>query len=63
MRFVVFTLVLMKVQVLWDMTHCQQVNSYSCFRGTCCLYLHCNFWLWRPEGRSSKLIQNVGDHL
>jgi len=63
MRIEVFTPMLMKVQVLWDMAHSQQVNSYRCFRETCCLYLHCNFELWRLEDRNSKLIQNVGGHL
>lgn len=63
MRFEVFTPMLMKVEVLWDTTHCQQINGYQCFGGACCLYLHFNFELWRPEDRNSKLIQNVGDHL
>ena len=29
MRFEVFTLVLLKIQVFWDVTQCHQTSSYS----------------------------------
>lgn len=54
MRFEIFTPVLMKVQVLCDVIHCQLVYRDWCIRGASCLYLRCNFGLQRRKDRSSS---------
>jgi len=40
-RYEVFTQVLSKIQVFWDVTASRLVNSYSCFDGSLCFHLQC----------------------
>ena len=47
MRFCVLTMVLINIQVFWDVMLCCWVNSYICFKGMWCLHLQVNYSPWK----------------